>query len=271
VERALAVMCGAGVLPALVAARARADGWRVIAFTFDGAADLSAQAARVIPSRLTEVAPVLAELKDEGVSAAVLAGRFSMTDVLKTRTASADDAARSLHDRAGSRVDRRLVDAIIAVFASVGVEVLDQRRFFGDLVPSAGCWGRRQPTAEEWTEIRRGLTVARAMAEASIGQTVVLRYGAVAAVEAVEGTTEAIRRGTALAGNGAVIVKATARAHDYRFDTPTVGPETVAAAVDGGAAVLAVEAGRVAILDRDEAVRVADAADLSLLSVDDAG
>ena len=67
------------------------------------------------------------------------------------------------------------------------------------------------------------------------------------------------------------VVKATARAHDYRLDTPTVGPETVAAAVDGGAAVLAVEAGRVAILDRDEAVRVADAADLSLLSVDDAG
>ncbi len=270
-ERALAVMCGAGVLPALVAARARAEGWRVIAFTFAGASDLSTHAARMIPSRLTELAPVLAELKDEGVSAAVLAGRFSMTDVLKTRTAAADEAALSIQDRAGSRIDRRLVDAVIALLAGVGVEVLDQRRFFGDLVPGAGCWTRRQPTTEEWTEIRRGLTLARAMADASIGQTVVLRYGAVAAVEAVEGTTEAIRRGTALAGAGAVIVKATARAHDYRFDTPTIGPETVAAAAAGGAAVLAVEAGRVAILDREAAARTADAADLSLLSIDDAG
>ena len=270
-ERSLALMCGAGVLPALVAERARAERWRVVAFTFDGASDLSARVARTVPSRLREMGPILAELKDEGVIAAVLAGRFAMTDVLHTRTSTADEAALSIQDRAGSRIDSRLVEAVIALFASVGVEVLDQRRFLGDLVPGAGCWSRRAPTIEEWTEIRRGLGLARAIADASIGQTVVLRYGAVAAVEAVEGATEAIRRGTALAGAGAVIVKATARAHDYRFDTPTIGPETVTAAVAGGAAVLAVEAGRVAIFDRQAAAWAADAAGLSLLSVDDAG
>ncbi len=271
VERTLAVMCGAGVLPALVAERARAERWRVVAFTFDGATDLSARVARTIPSRLREFGPILTALKDEGVSAAVLVGRFSMTDVLHTRTSTADETALSLQGRAGSRIDSRLVDAIIALFAGVGVGVLDQRRFLGDLVPEAGCWSRRAPTADEWTEIRRGLALAREIADASIGQTIVLRYGAVVAVEAVEGTTEAVRRGTALAGPGAVIVKATARAHDYRFDTPTIGPETVSAAVAGGAAVLAVEAGRVAILDRQAAARVADTAGLSLLSVSDAG
>lgn len=270
-ERTLAVMCGAGALPALVAARARAEGWRVVAFTFDGASDLTVHAERLIPSRLREFGPILSGLKDEGVTAAVLVGQFAMTDVLKTRAAAADEAALSLQDRAGSRIDSRLVEGIIALFAGVGVEVLDQRRFLGDLVPAAGCWSRREPTTSEWSEIRRGLSLARAIADASIGQTVVLRYGAVAAVEAVEGTTEAIRRGTALVGAGAVIVKATARTHDYRFDTPTIGPETVSTAAAGGAAVLAVEAGRVAILDHDAAVRAADAAGLSLLSVDDAG
>jgi len=270
-ERTLAVMCGAGVLPALVAERARAERWRVVAFTFDGASDPGARVARTIPSRLREFGPILTGLKDEGVSAAVLAGRFSMTDVLQYRTSTTDEAALSLQGRAGSRIDSRLVDAIIALFAGVGVEVLDQRGFLGDLVPDAGCWSRRTATADEWTEIRRGLELARGIADASIGQTVVLRYGAVVAVEAVEGTTEAIRRGTKLAGAGAVIVKATAKAHDYRFDTPTIGPETVAAAVAGGAAVLAVEAGRVAILDRAAATQAADAAGLTLMSVDDAG
>src|SRR5205823_10380301 len=65
----------AGVLPALVAERARAERWRVVAFTFDGATDLSARVARTIPSRLREFGPILTALKDEGVSAAVLVGR----------------------------------------------------------------------------------------------------------------------------------------------------------------------------------------------------
>jgi DUF1009 family protein len=108
------------------------------------------------------------------------------------------------------------------------------------------------------------------MADAAIGQTVVVRHGAIAAVEAVEGTTEAIRRGTAQSGPGAVIVKAVARDHDYRFGTPAIGLETVAAAAGGGAAVLAVEAGRVLVVDRDAAVRAADAAGIALVSVDDA-
>ncbi len=105
------------------------------------------------------------------------------------------------------------------------------------------------------------------IAAARIGQTVVVRHGAVTAVEAVEGTTEAIRRGATQAGPGAVIVKAVARDHDYRFDVPAVGLETVRTAVTGGAAVLAVEAGRVVVLDRDAIVREADAGGLALVGV----
>ena len=114
-ERTLAVMCGAGVLPALVAERARAERWRVVAFAFDGATDLSERVARTIPSHIREFGPILTGLKDEGVSAAVLAGRFPMTDVLQYRTSMADEAALSLQGRAGSRIDSRLVDAIIAL------------------------------------------------------------------------------------------------------------------------------------------------------------
>ncbi|HXG05672.1 MAG TPA: UDP-2,3-diacylglucosamine diphosphatase LpxI, partial [Candidatus Binatia bacterium] len=73
---------------------------------------------------------------------------------------------------------------------------------------------------------------------------------------------------TGLGGPGAVIVKAPAPAHDYRVDTPLVGSETVAAAVAGSAAVLAFEAGRVAVLDRPACIAAADAAGLTLLGVE---
>jgi UDP-2,3-diacylglucosamine hydrolase len=270
VERTLGLMTGAGVLPALIAERARSQGWRVVAFAFsDAAADLRSAATRVVPSRLTEIAPVFEVLAGEQVTAAVLCGRFSMGEVLRAQPG--DDASHAVAGRAGSRVDVKLVETVIAMLASVGVEVLDQREFLGDLLLTAGCCSRRAPTDTEWGEIRRGLAVARQIADQRIGQTVVVRHGVVTAVEAVEGTTEAIRRGTALGGPGAVVVKAVAGDHDYRIDTPAIGPDTIAAAVAGSAAVLAVEAGRVLLLERAAVVRAADDAGMALVSTDGVG
>jgi DUF1009 family protein len=65
-----------------------------------------------------------------------------------------------------------------------------------------------------------------------------------------------------------VIVKAVARDHDYRFDVPMIGPETLRAAVAGGGAVLAVEAGRVVVLEREALVREADAAGIALVGIE---
>jgi DUF1009 family protein len=87
------------------------------------------------------------------------------------------------------------------------------------------------------------------------------------AVEAVEGTDETIRRGVRLAGPGAVVVKAVAAGHDFRFDIPTVGPATIAAMADGGATALAVDGGKVLLVDRDEAVRAANAVGIAVVSV----
>jgi DUF1009 family protein len=67
-----------------------------------------------------------------------------------------------------------------------------------------------------------------------------------------------------------VVVKAVAADHDYRFDAPAVGPETLAAAADGGVALIAVEASRVLLFDRAEALRIADAAGIAVIGIDEA-
>lgn len=260
-------MCGAGPLPARMAQAARRRGWGVLAFAFPGAADMTPHADRVIDSRITEAAAILVALQAEGVSAALFGGRFSMSEVLQADAGRADATSRRIGEQAGSRADAKLLEAVVALLASIGVEVLDQRPFVGDLA-AAGCLTARRPSHAESADVRRGLAIARLAADAGVGQTVVVRHGAVTAVEAVEGTTEAIARGTALAGPGAVIVKAVARDHDYRFDTPVVGLETVVAAAEGRAAVIAIEAGRVLVLDGDATARAADAAGIALVSVD---
>jgi hypothetical protein len=267
VEQILGLMCGAGALPARMADEARRRGWRVLAFAFDAADSLAAHADAVIPARLDELGPVLGRLQAERASAVLFSGRFSMGEIVRADAAQADAFTRGVRERAGSRIDAALAGSIITTLAAFGIDVLDQRPFYGDSVAVRGPLSRRTPSEAEWADVRRGLEVARQVADARIGQTVVVRHGVITAVEAVEGTTEAIRRGTAHAGRGAAIVKAAARDHDYRFDVPTIGLETVQAAVAGHAAVLAVEADRVAVLDRAAIVEAADTADLAIVGV----
>jgi DUF1009 family protein len=268
VEQALGLMCGAGELPARMADEARRRGWRVLAFAFGDADALADHADRVVPARLDTLGPVLAALQAERIASVLFSGRFSMGDIIRTDAARADPLSRGVGERAGSRIDAVLAGTIITMLAGFGIEVLDQRPFFGDALAPAGVWSKRSPSEPEWDDVRRGFAVARMMAGARIGQTVVVRHGVITAVEAVEGTTEAIRRGIALAGRAAVIVKAVAAEHDYRFDVPAVGLETLEAAIAGGAAVVAVEAGRVIALDRESLVGAADAAGLALLGVE---
>jgi UDP-2,3-diacylglucosamine hydrolase len=265
VERALGLMCGAGAMPARMAREARQRGWRVVAFAFADPSVVGPHADRTIPSRFADLGPILDALGSEAITAALFSGQFSLGEVL--RDGVPDAAARALGDDHPSLRGIDLAQAAMAGLAAMGIEVLDQRAFLGDALEGPGCPTARAPAAEEWDDVRRGLDVARRLADAHVGQTVVLKRGAVVAVEAVEGTTETIRRGTALGGPGTVIVKAVARDHDYRFDTPTIGWQTIEAATAGRAAVLALEAGRVLVLDRDDVVRAADAAGLALVGV----
>jgi DUF1009 family protein len=268
VERSLGLMCGAGVLPARMAGQARRRGWRVVAFTFDEAAGVADRADAVVPARIAELGAVLERLSSERIASVLFSGRFSMPDVL--RVDDADATFRGFETLARSRSGAAFVDAIIATLAARGIAVLDQRDFVGDWLVGPGCCSARRPTEDERSDARSGLAVARTLARARIGQTVVMRHGAVVAVEAVEGTTETVRRGAALGGRGTVVVKAVAADHDYRFDAPAVGPETLAAAADGGVALIAVEASRVLLFDRAEALRIADAARIAVIGIDEA-
>jgi DUF1009 family protein len=269
VGRALGLMCGAGVLPARMAAHASRQGWRVVAFTFGDAPGpgLGDVVDRVVPSRLADLATVLVTLTMEKVSAALFAGKFSLGEVLRER--SSDDVGRAIADHAGTLTERRLTDAVVATLATLGIEVLDQRPFHGDWLQDAGCWTKRVPSPDQWADVHCGLAVARQCADLGVGQTVVVKRGVVAAVEALEGTTEALRRGGVLAGPGAVMAKAVARDNDYRFDTPGIGPDTVAAAAETGVAVLAVEARRVMLFERDAMIAAADRADIALVGASD--
>jgi UDP-2,3-diacylglucosamine hydrolase len=267
VERALGLMAGAGVLPGRAAAEAARQGWRVVAFAFDDAPALAAHCEAVIPSRIDNIQAVLEALADRRVSAALFVGKFWKHRVFEQRQGAVDAAARRLGG--GGLSDGALGDMVVATLKALDIDVLDQRGFLLPWMATGGALAARAATDAEWAEIRAGLILARTLSGFGIGQTVVRSLGVTVAVEAIEGTDETIRRGTRLAGPGAVVVKAVASAQDYRFDMPTVGPTTIEAMAEGGATALGIDGGKLLLVDREELIERADAAGIAVVSVDD--
>jgi len=265
VERSLGLMAGAGALPGRAAAEARRRGWRVAAFAFENAPGLAEAVDDFIPSSITDIQAVLAGLTAHRVEATVFVGKFWKSSVF-SQYDQGDEAGRGL--ARGGLSDAALGQMVVATLAGMGIDVLDQREFLSPWLLPAGTLTARSPNAEEWEEIREGFQLAGRLAADGIGQTVVRARGVTVAVEAAEGTDETIRRGVRLAGPGAVIVKAVAPSHDYRFDVPGVGAATLEAMREGGAVALAVPAGCVLLLDREEVVLLADQAGIAVVSVD---
>jgi DUF1009 family protein len=100
-----------------------------------------------------------------------------------------------------------------------------------------------------------------------IGQCVVVKNRVMVAVEAVEGTDETITRGGTLGGKGTVVVKRTKPHQDLRFDLPAVGPQTIQSMVAIKASVLAIEAGRTVVLDREEMFAKARSAGIAIVGM----
>jgi hypothetical protein len=62
------------------------------------------------------------------------------------------------------------------------------------------------------------------------------------------------------------VVKLAASQHDFRYDVPTVGPETISRLAESGGNLLAVEADRSFMLDLDRVSAMCDEKGITLLS-----
>jgi DUF1009 family protein len=266
----LGLIAGGGAFPRELARAARAAGRRVAAVAFRGHTDPRiGDDAEVVgwlhPGQLEAVAE---SLRSAGVRDAVMAGKLPKAPLL-------EPAGADLLDPAGQRLiaglpdlrDDSILAAVAGYLESRGIHLLSQTRLVPELLPGEGPLGGTRPTAAQLADVAFGWPIAKAVAGLDIGQTVVVKDRAVLAVEAIEGTDAAVRRGGAI-GAGAVVVKVAKPRQDPRFDAPTVGPDTLAALIDAGAAALAFEAHRTVVLDRRRLAARADAHGVALVGVD---
>lgn len=262
----LGMIAGAGDIPLLIARQAKSENRPLPTIA------LSPQIATVLAPYcpiLSQHGPgqlgrIIRTMRHHDVRQVVLVGKVDKSFLFQTPRLD----LRALR-RLGQLPDYRDLTMMAAVadeFAREGLQVVEQTRLLGHLLTPEGVVGRHRPTHRAWEDIDFGYAQAKQLAAMDIGQTVVVRRRTILAVEALEGTDAAIRRGCAF-GRGAVVVKVNRRQHDMRFDVPTVGPSTVEAVVEGGAAVLALEAGSTVMLYRSDLIAAANANRLSLVGI----
>jgi DUF1009 family protein len=85
----------------------------------------------------------------------------------------------------------------------------------------------------------------------------------------MEGTDAMLRRAASLVeGKRITLVKASGRRRHLLFDVPVIGPGTIATMAETNTTAVAVDAGRTLLLDRDQLLTAAAAANIAIIGVE---
>lgn len=264
----IGLIAGNGALPVEFAKRAAARGFRVLAIgaTPGVSPEIAEHVERFLPIPITQWGHVVHALERHGVKSVYVLG--SVPKRALYGGAPMDERFLSVVRSAQDASDNALFRAFADDLAGCGITIREQMELLPELTAGPGVLTSREPTEEEWRDVRFAFRMAKGLAQLDIGQTVVVKRQAVLAVEAIEGTDATLRRGAQLGRGDVVACKVAKPDQDPRFDLPTVGPDTVRTMAECGVRVLAFEAHRTILVDREKMQDVADGAGVSLVAVE---
>jgi UDP-2,3-diacylglucosamine hydrolase len=271
----IGLLAGWGRFPIAVAEKARSVGVPVVCVGLRDMAppELADMTHRFYWSRVAQLGKMIRCFRREGVTRVVMAGKVHKADILHKpwKVVSLWPDWRTVRfwffrPRRDNR-DNSLLLAMIDEFARDGIRFESALDLCPELLVNPGVLTRRRLTASEETDIIFGWELARKMGDLDVGQSVAVKERAVLAVEAIEGTDRMIARaGELCRAGGFAVVKVAKPRQDLRFDVPTVGTSTVESIHRAGGRVLAIEADRTIVLDREETVALADRYGISIIA-----
>jgi DUF1009 family protein len=262
----LGIIAGNGIYPRLLAGVARKAGVKKIiaaAFTGETVPELAQHVDLIEWMRVGQLNRLLKMFKEHSVHYAIMAGQIAPKNLFDLRP---DLKALLLLGKLKQRNAESIFAAIADELARIDVELLPATTFLEDSLAAAGLIAGSKLSRREEEDVDLGWKMAKEIATLDIGQTVVVKNGTVVAVEAFEGTNDAIRRGGALAREGAVMVKVAKPNQDMRFDVPVIGVETLRVAAEARVRVIAVEAGKTLFLEREIITDLANRAKISIVA-----
>jgi DUF1009 family protein len=262
----LGIIAGNGVYPRLLAHAARRAGVkRIIAAAFTDETDerLAGMVDGIEWMRVGQLGKMIACFRNAGVANAIMAGQIAPKNLFDLRP---DWKMLLLLAKLKRRNAESIFAAIGDELSRAGVSLLSATSFLEDSLAPNGLIAGRKLSHRQEEDVAFGFEIAREVSRLDIGQTVIVKNGTVLAVEGFEGTNEAIKRGGALAHKDAVMVKVAKPTQDMRFDVPVIGVATVEVAAEAHVRVIAVEAGRTLLLEKEAVIERANGANISIVA-----
>src|SRR5437899_3857043 len=152
--------------------------------------------------RVGQLGRLLRVFREEKVHHAIMAGQIAPKTLFYLHP---DWKALLLVGKLRQRNAESIFAAIADELAKIDVALLPAMTFLEDSIATAGLIAGPKLSRREEEDVDLGWKIAKEIARLNIGQTVIVKNGTIIAVEAFEGTNEAIRRGGALAREGAVM------------------------------------------------------------------
>ena len=262
----LGIIAGNGVYPRLLADAARRAGVkRIVAAAFTDETDdrLAAEVDEIHWMRVGQLGKLIACFRSAGVTDAIMAGQIAPKNLFDLRP---DWKTLLLLARLKRRNAESIFAAIGDELSRAKITLLPATSFLEDCLAPAGLIAGRKLTRREEEDVAFGFEIAREVSRLDIGQTVIVKNGTVLAVEGFEGTNESIKRGGALGGKNAIMVKVAKPNQDMRFDVPVIGVSTVDVAASAHLRVIGVETGRTLLLEKEALVELATRSNLSIVA-----
>jgi len=261
----LGIIAGNGVYPRELADAARKAGVKkIVAAAFTNETDPAlAQHVDVIEwMRVGQLNRLLKFFQEHEIHHAIMAGQIAPKNLFDLHP---DWKALLLLARLKQRNAESIFAAIADELARADVDLLPATTFLEESLAQPGLIAGSKLSRREGEDVDLGWKIAKEIARLDIGQTVIVKHGTVLAVEAFEGTNDAIKRGGALAREGAIMIKVAKPDQDMRFDVPVIGVETIRIASEAKLRVIAIESGKTLLLERDAIVDLAKRADISII------
>jgi UDP-2,3-diacylglucosamine hydrolase len=249
----LGLIAGNRSLPLEFARQARAAGVkRLVAVAVANESDpaLAGLVDEVVWLKVGQLSKMISAFVDRGVKQCVMVGQIAPKHLFDVRP---DLRAMAVLFRLKEKNAHTIFGAVADELKKDGVELIEATPWLKPLMPSAGFHLGPQLTGEQQADVEFGFRIAKEISRLEVGQIVVVKNGTVLAVEGFEGTDRCLERGGGLAGKGggATAVKVAKARHDMRFDIPCMGSQTLETCARSGISVLALEAGKTLLLERE--------------------
>ncbi len=260
------IIAGNGRFPILALEAARAQGDEVVAIAIEGEASKQVEtlAWKTYWISIAALSKLIEILKSEGITEILFCGQVKHVSIF---SALKPDwrLAKLLFSLKRKNTDS-LLGGVIKILEEEGIRVGDSTRLLKPLMAPEGVLTKRKPNDDELEDIAYGRQVASALSGFDIGQSVAIAARACVAVEAMEGTDEMLRRAASLArGRDLRLVKAARRREHMKFDVPVIGPDTITVMQSSKTTALAVTAGLTLMLDREEILKRANDAKITII------